>query len=88
MMGAGERYFSARIVQKMDRLMRSPELEAPRVSVPVIALTPEDWQRSPLRFASYSATLRIPSCKSLPPGSRPRPQGTGRPSRSTRISRR
>lgn len=38
----GERYYSAAVVQEMDRLMGLPELEAPRVSVPVIALTPVD----------------------------------------------
>jgi len=36
----GERYFSAAVVREMDRLIKLPELEAPRVSVPVIALTP------------------------------------------------
>jgi len=33
----GERYFSAKVVREMDRLMKEPSVEAPRISVPVIA---------------------------------------------------
>ena len=32
----GERYFSAKVVKEMDRLMKEKALEAPTISVPVI----------------------------------------------------
>ena len=35
----GERYFSARVVREMDRLMKEEATEAPRISVPVIAFS-------------------------------------------------
>jgi YgiT-type zinc finger domain-containing protein len=35
----GERYFSARVVDEMDRLMQEQTLHASTVSVPIIAFT-------------------------------------------------